>query len=224
MNESARDAADDGRLIAGRVAYYEPLRPPDALIAEADRLVAEATEAKLPGAEGLLREALERLVDAFLVDRRGHAESFTAAHALGRQIVERFGCPFSFEPDGQIWRLRCGVLALHSRIGLSPGGPTIGQCSICAAGDFECDHLNGQVYDGKRCYRLITRFDLKEVSLTPRPYDPRCYRLDDIRSAREVERAHNGPLAPGESLVCEHCLECSGSPREDDLDPASWGS
>jgi hypothetical protein len=221
------DPVDDTRdayLISGYVAYFEPLRPPHELRAEAEELIEQAAAAAPRLAESLQRSALERLVDAFLIDRRGHAECFSAAHVLGRDIVQRFGCPLTFDAERQAWILRCGVLALHSRLGLSPGGPTIGECSICGAGDFECDHVNGELYDGERCYRLITRFDLKEISLTPRPHDPRCYRLDTVVSTREVERRHGGPLAAGESPVCEHCATCPGAegPADDDLNPGAW--
>jgi hypothetical protein len=218
------DDTSDGYTISGYVAYFEPLRPADELQAEAEELIEQASAAAPRLAESLQRSALERLVDAFLSDRRGHPESFAAAHLLGLQILQRFGCPFTFDAERQAWILRCGVLALHSRVGASPGGPTIGQCSICGAADFECDHINGEVYNGERCYRLITRFDLKEISLTPRPHDPRCYRLDTVISAREVERRHGGPLAAGESPVCEHCATCRGAqgPREDDLNPEAW--
>ena len=85
--------------------------------------------------------------------------------------------------------------------------------------------INGEVYDGERCYRLITRFDLKEISLTPRPHDPRCYRLDTVISARAVEREHGGPLAAGEFPVCEHCASCRGVQGPtgcNDLNPEAW--
>jgi hypothetical protein len=218
------DDTRDGYVISAYVAYFEPLRPPDELRAEAEELIEQAAAAAPRLAESLQRSALERLVDAFLIDRRGHAECFSAAHLLGREILQRFGCPFTFDAEEQAWNLRCGVLALHSRLGVSPGGPTVGECSICGAADFECDHVNGELYDGERCYRLITRFDLKEISLTPRPHDPRCYRLDTVISAREVERRHGGPLARGESPVCEHCATCTGAhgPTDEDLNPEAW--
>jgi hypothetical protein len=224
MTEPTDDTLDEERIISGYVAYFEPLRPPDELIGEAGEFIEKAAAAEPRLAESLQRSALERLVDAFLVDRRGHAECFSAAHLLGREILRRFGCPFTFDAERKVWILRCGVLALHSRVGTSPGGPTIGECSICGAADFECDHINGEVYDGKRCHRVITRFDLREISLTPRPHDPRCYRLDTVISAREAERRHGGPLAPGETPICEHCATCPGAegPTSEDLNPEAW--
>jgi hypothetical protein len=213
---------DEGIVISGYFAYYEPLRPPSELIHEAEILEAAASTADPADQERLLRAAAEHFVDAFLVDRRGHTSAFTEAHRLGRQIATKFGCPYTFDEAQDAWVLKCGIHALHSRLGLSPGGPTIGQCSICGAADFECDHLNGELYDGQQCFRLITHWDLREVSLVTRPYDPRCYRLDRVVSARDAESTRGRPLLAGEAPFCEHCLECTGVPAEDDLSPETW--
>jgi hypothetical protein len=194
MAEPTDDTPDE-QIISGYAAYFEPLRPPDELTAEADELIEKAAAAEPRLAESLQRSALERLVDAFLVDRRGHAESFSAAHLLGREILQRFGCPFTFDAEREVWILRCGVLALHSRLATSPGGSTIGECSICGAADFECDHVNGEVYDGKRCHRIITRFDLREISVTPRPHDPRCYRATNRRASPSARTVFGLPTA-----------------------------
>ena len=84
MTEPTDETLDGPRIISGYVAYFEPLRPPDELTAEAEELVEKASTVEPHLAESLQRTALERLVDAFLVDRRGHAECFSAAHLLGR--------------------------------------------------------------------------------------------------------------------------------------------
>ena len=119
--------------------------------------------------------------------------------------------------EASVWSVRSPQPA-----GLSPGGSTLGQCSICGAGDFECDHVNGEVYDGARCFRVITRFDLTEVSLVSRPYDPRCYKLDKVIPVSEVERQLGRRPGPGESLACEHCQACVGAPTDDELNPTAW--
>jgi hypothetical protein len=131
MTEPIDDTPDE-HVISGYVAYFEPLRPPDDLTAEAEELIEKAATAEPQLAESLQRTALERLVDAFLVDRDGHAECFSAAHLLGREILERFGCPFTFDAERKVWILRCGVLALHSRLGTSPGVPRSGSVRSAA--------------------------------------------------------------------------------------------
>lgn len=221
MSEAPAD--DEGVVVSGYVAYYEPLRPAAGYVREGARLEANGlTAPNCREKERLLRAAAEQYVNAFLVDRVGHRAAFSEAHRLGRQILGEFGCPYMLREDEQSWVLKCGVRALHSRLGLSPGGPTVGQCSICGAADFECDHLNGEIYGGQRCFRLITRWDVREVSLVTRPYDPRCYRLDDVVSARAAERARGRPLLPNEAPACDHCATCRGIPTEDDLSPEKW--
>jgi hypothetical protein len=220
MSEPTGD--DEGVVISGYVAYYEPLRPAADYMRDAETHESSAAIASGREKERLLRAAAEHYVNAFLVDRVGHRAAFGKAHRLGRQILREFGCPYTLREDGQAWVLKCGVRALHSRLGLSPGGPTLGQCSICGAADFGCDHLNGEVYNGQRCFRLITRWDVREVSLVTKPYDPRCYRLDDVVSVRAAERARGRPLLPNEAPACEHCATCRGIPSNDDLSPEEW--
>ncbi len=214
---------DEGLVISGYVAYYEPLRSAREYMQEAAKLEADAhADAKSHEKEQLLRAAVEQYVNAFLVDRIGHQSAFAAAHRLGRQLLEEFGCPYELDADRTSWVLKCGIHALHSRVGLSPGGPTLGECSICGAADFECEHLNGEIYDGEACFRLITRWDLREVSLVTRPHDPRCYRLDEVVSVRSAERARGRPLLPNEVPVCTHCGGCKGAASETDLRPETW--
>ena len=214
-------------LIGGYAAYTSPI--PDALPA---RLAAVATAEAAAvaigkgetGAEEQGRQALELLVEAFLLDRGANRDCFTLAHRLGGEIERRFGCPWTFDPGRDAYENACGVLALHNRFGLSPGGPTVGECSICGAGDFECDHVPGRRYGGERAHRVITEFDMREISLVSVPRDPRCYRVHFPKSRQEVEHRHGGPLRPGEKPICTHCRECTGSegPGADDLDPSRW--
>ncbi len=223
---SPGDSTEGDLRIAGYAAYFEPLQPPAVLKADAESLIARARSVPPTEAEPPLRAAIERLVDAFLVDRRGHADCFAAAHTLGREVLERFGCHFMLDPKGESWSMQCGVLALHSRIGLSPGGSTLGRCSVCGASDFECDHVPGEIYAGEPCHRVIVRFDVNEISLVQKPYDPRCYRVYSPIPVPEMERIQGRPLAQGEVPLCEHCGACPGAqgPTEEDLNPDSWRS
>ena len=216
LNVTAR--LNEGILISGRAAYTGGVPDPRALAREARRRAHEGilmlkTEPRT--AEEVLRLAIELMVDAFLLDRRGNAKLFAGAHRLGARLQERFSCRWTPTEDGKHFENPCGVLALHSRIGLSPGGRTWGRCSICGAGDFQCDHVVGQTYDGERCYREIYRWDGDEISFTPRPRDPRCFRVWVLVPKSEV-----GSRNP----VCTHCRHCIGrdEPARDDLDPTIW--
>jgi hypothetical protein len=221
-------ATDEGLLVSGYAAYFEAPPNPVALAA---RALAAATRAERamaasePDGERLGRTAIELLVDAFLLARRENRACFTLAHRLGRNLSQRYGCRWSYDGEKRVFKNECGILtALHSRVGLSPGGVAFSVCSICGAGDFECDHVPGRDYEGERCMRTITDWRLDEISLVRIPRDPRCYRIGHPVSLADAERRHGGPLGPGERPVCEHCRECYGieGPSEADLDPTSW--
>ncbi len=219
---------NQGRF-AGRVACYEPLLPARVFAREAKRLRCMAFVAERGGAadaESLFRRAVERFVDAFLIDRVGHASCFSDAHALGRHVAETYGCPMESSDDGY-WTVSCGVLALHQRLGLSFAGPTLGRCSVCGADDFQCDHLARETYDGVYCYREVHKVDLHEVSVVQFPEDPRCYRLQVARTPKEVQQARGRPLRRGEVPICTHCTECravESGPCREDLDQSLWPS
>jgi len=222
--------SDDEIRISGYAVYYEPLRPAPVLARKARRLCHEAGVAERAGdprAEQLYREAIEHFVDAFLIDRPGHAVCFTEAHAIGRHVAERYGCAMKHAGDGY-WTAPCGVLALHRRLGASWAGPTIGQCSVCRAGDLECDHVPGRWYEGVHCHRIVVEAELRDISLVPFPDDPRTYRTEIARTPREIRAVRGRPLRRGEVPLCTHCTEsCDGAdrgPREGDVDQSLWSA
>ena len=218
-----------GPLIAGYAAYTSPVPPAGATRARGIAMAGAAGAAMAAGsadAEEQARAALEVLVDAFLLNRRGNRDCFDRAHALGRTINRRFGCAWSFDAERNVYENTCGVLALHNRLGLSPGGPTVGACSICGASDFQCDHVPGRRYEGRFCQRVIVEFNLEEISLVTVPRDPRCYRVHFPKPREEVERLRGRPLRRGEQPLCSHCEGCAGieGASEEDLDPSRWDS
>ena len=207
--------------VTGRAAFFGLPLPPTQLRQQAEDKLDRARQVRNKrDVEPLLRGAVEDLVDSFLFDRRGHTSAFSAAHAVGRRLTVEFGCPMKAVDDG--WVSECGIHALHSRMALSPGGVTHGRCSVCGAGDFECEHVPGRSYSGQRCIRVVEQFHLEEVSFVRIPNDPRCYRVWPVRSASEVssrtERGHGQSTVPS----CEHCRTCHGRPTLEDLSPEAW--
>lgn len=212
------------RIVRGLVASYEPMLPASVFAKQGRQLRYEAHWAlrqnERTRAEKLYRRAIERLVDAFLVDRRRQQEAFVVAHRVGRQVLDTFGCPMRSDDGGANWETRCGILALHQRIGSSFGGPTSGQCSICGAEDFECVHVPGRRYGDDWYVREIYNVDLREVSYVSFPGDPRCYRTEALVSRAEVEKAYGGPLPAGVVPECTHCVDCRGA--KDGPAPKTW--
>ena len=217
-----------GVRIAGRAAFYEPPLPSGDLQKKTERLLSEAAKAledgNDKGAESAFREAIECFVDAFLLNRRGNASAFTAAHQLGAFVSERFGCPLQ-SSDGKWWHADCGISALHSRLGNSIAGTSRGRCSICSAEDFGCEHVPGHLYDGESCIRIVYEMSIDEVSLVPFPEDPRCYRVDVLHSLSEIEASVGEALPTGATPTCVHCEQCPGAnsgPCADDIDQTLW--
>lgn len=211
---------NEGILISGRASYHGAV--PDARrLARAARRQAYEGQLQLKtaphAAESVLRHALEMLVDAFLLNRRANAPLFADAHRLGALLQERFGCRWRTTENGKNLENPCGVLALHARVGLSPGGRTWGHCSICGADDFQCDHIPGCFYEGVHCFREIYRWDGEEISFTPRPRDPRSFRVWVLVPKAEVPQA---------TPVCEHCRYCVGKAgaSASDMDPGLWSA
>jgi hypothetical protein len=212
-------------VISGMAVYYDPPLAPKALEEEGSKLVARARRDLEQGngeaAETKLREAIERYVDAFLLDRGGHSSAFVVAHRIGAFVSKRFGCPMKSD-DGRRWNTGCGVWALHSRFGSSIGGTTRGNCSICSAGDLECDHIPGQRYDDELCVRIIFKLDLNEISVVPFPEDPRTYRLELSRTTSEIEDMSGEVSQSGAIPTCVHCEVCPGTPTAEDIDQTLW--
>ena len=217
---------DDQRRISGYAAYYEPLLPAPVLARQARRLRYEAFLAERSdprAAEALFRQAIERFVDAFLVDRAGHAQCFTEAHVIGRHVAETFECPMTSSEDGY-WTVPCGVLALHQRLGLSFAGPTLGRCSgaeptTSTATIFRAPGTTASTATAGSHGRA------REISLVQFPEDPRCYRVQTARTPRELREARGRPLRRGEVPICTHCVECEAverGPRVDDVDQSLW--
>lgn len=222
------DGVGEGPRFVGRAANYEPPLPPKDLQKKTERLLSEAAKALKDGndreAEPAFRAAIECLVDAFLLNRRGNASAFTAAHQLGAFVSERFGCPMQ-SSDGEWWYANCGISALHSRLGNSIAGTSRGRCSICSAEDFGCEHVPGHLYDGESCIRIVYEMSIDEVSLVPFPEDPRCYRVNILHSLSEIEASVGEALPVGATPNCVHCEQCSGAssgPNADDIDQALW--
>ena len=155
----------------------------------------------------------------------------------GRWVRERFGC--WLERDGEQYYRTCPADLAHTRIGLSPGmSNVIRECSVCGLDPRLCRHVKGMVYEAPRrliggrcnvcglascghydgelgqvpCSHLITKVDLDEVSLVPRPAQPMA-RLGRVKVDRRDLEAHVGPRGwrPGMDVSCDKCLSaCHG--------------
>lgn len=61
------------------------------------------------------------------------------------------------------------------------------KCSICKYDYDECDHIKGEMYNGKLCLREIHGFELEEVSIVERSADKRCRVTTIQRNGKNVD-------------------------------------
>jgi hypothetical protein len=95
------------------------------------------------------------------------------------------------------------------------------RCSICGAGELECDHLPGETYDGEECLSVVESIGpLGHVAFTANPdFTYTWYRDQEVSTADIVADGTVG--AAGDPATCSHCQECAGlnDPSAGDLDP-----
>jgi hypothetical protein len=170
-------------------------------------------------AAGLARHAIGDLVEAFLHERTGNADLFARAHRVGALLSTTASCFWS--PGPEKYTLRCPIYALHQTWATSIAMTVTTRCSICGAGELECDHLPGETYDGKECHSVAESIGpLGHVALTANPdFTYTWYRDQEVATKELVA---DGIIAgAGAPATCSHCQECAGlnGPSPGDLDP-----
>jgi hypothetical protein len=170
------------------------------------------------GAE-LARRAIADLVEAFLHDRIGNADLFARAHRLGALLSTTAKCFWS--PGPESYTLSCPIYALHQTWATSIAMTVTTRCSICGAGELECDHLAGDEYDGNECQRVVESIGpLGHVALTANPdFTYTWYR--DQQAPTSALIADGVIRSVGDPATCSHCTGCPGfhGPGPGDLDP-----
>jgi hypothetical protein len=120
--------------------------------------------------------------------------------------------------DGVYYR-ECPVDLGHLRVGFSVETRVDkSECSICGLDPDECDHIPGELYDGRECCILITKAQILAVALVANPRF-RNARFGSLLLGTTTElRAALGPnFRPGVRLSCDKCLAgCHGLNRNFD--------
>ncbi len=165
------------------------------------------------------RRAIADLVEGFLHDRTGNADLFRRAHQVGALLSATARC--FWVPGPQEYTLRCPVYALHQTWATSVAMTITTRCSICGAGELECDHLPGETYGGEECWSVAESIGaLGHIAFTANPdFTYTWHRTQQVSTAEIV--ADGTIAAAGDPATCSHCQECSGldGPSADDLDP-----
>jgi hypothetical protein len=169
------------------------------------------------------RRAIADLVEAFLHDRTGNIDLFARAHRVGALLSATARCFWT--PGTEMYTLRCPIYALHQTWATSVAMTVTTRCSICGAGELECDHLPGEIYDGEECRSVAESIGpLGHVALTASPdFTYTWYRDQQVSTAEIV--ADGTIAATGDPATCSHCQQCPGlnGPTAGDLDRSGAG-
>lgn len=172
-------------------------------------------------AEESLRSAIDHLVEAFLEARHENQGLFTLAHRIGRIVEVEFGCALEYNEKEDTYNHRCPIRGLHSSMGMSIAWFQPTRCSICAAPDFECDHIPGDRYQGVECRRISDGPVIDHVALTANPDFAYTFHIVVPTPRAEIEQ-DLGKLNPGQPVYSDHCRDCPGAdlgPTPADLNP-----
>lgn len=167
----------------------------------------------------LARRAIADLVEAFLHDRTANANLFARAHRVGALLSATAKCFWTSGPE--MYTLRCPIYALHEPWATSIAMTVTTRCSICGAGELECDHLPGESYDGEECQSVAESIGPRgHVALTANPDFTYTWYRDQQAPTAEII-ADGTIAAAGDPATCSHCQECAGlhGPSAGDLDP-----
>lgn len=175
-------------------------------------------------AKTALLNAQRLLVEAFLEDRKRNARFFVWAHRVGVIREERRDCTWTYDSERDTFSLECPMQAIHSRVGMSIALMSRHRCSICGAGDFQCDHIEGLTYDGVQCEWEQTDIWIDHVAVTQNPDFTYTFHNSIPRSRQEIEAELGEDWEEGKTLFSTHCLDCYGRhfARPDDVDTSLW--
>lgn len=173
-----------------------------------------AAKATLLGLRGQLQEVMDRseFRDPALFES-AHELVDEVGTLLRRHYSESCILPYR---DGAYYR-ECPVDLAHLRVGLSPEIRVLeSKCSICNLDPEDCDHVPGEMYDGRECVSVITKAEPTAVAIVANPRQL-VTRFTSIPAGTTAElSAALGPkFRPGVQLNCGLCLsDCAGFNRD----------
>jgi hypothetical protein len=110
-------------------------------------LLSSRAEEQLRNALGVLVAAIDPVSDpASAAAGKPHE----IAHMLGRLARTKYGCRLEPKPDGS-YAHKCSIALGHLAYGWSPAFVYELRCSICGNPAENCEHIEGQSYEGGEC-------------------------------------------------------------------------
>jgi len=161
-------------------------------------------------AKQLLEKALKYL-DLSLESEPYWAEYLESKGKLEVFIHQKFGCDASF--DGKVWTTSCyKVSRALGLLGVSPGMTQRFECSICGKDPVMCEHVLGQIYNGRVALAVAKDIRPDHIAIVDEPMQleayilPRPLTADMLRSILPSKLA-KAIIARRKPLTCKDLLK-----------------
>lgn len=181
-----------------------------AMISNSYKMRARRFGEKSKQIKGLLEEALKYL-DLSLKSEPYWEEYLKRKRKLEVFIHQKFGCEASF--DGKVWATSCyKVSRALGLLGISPGMTQRLECSICGKDPVMCEHILGQIYNGRLALAVARDIKFDHISIVDEPMQRETYILPRPLTADMLRRILPSKLAEDvianrRPLTCKSLLE-----------------
>lgn len=144
-----------------------------AMISNAFKMRARANKEKSVRERDILSRALENLKKA-LKFHQYWAEYMESGGKIETYLHQNYGCDVS--TDGKTWSTSCYKISKAlGLLGVSPGWTLDLECSICGKDPLNCEHVPGEIYDGKVALKVARNIEIEELSLVDEPMQLETY-------------------------------------------------
>jgi hypothetical protein len=164
-----------------------------AMISNSYKMRARRLKENSKQTKGLLEKALESL-NLSLKHEPYWAEYLESKGKLESFIHQKFGCEASF--DGKVWATKCYKVSRALGLpGVSPGMTLRFECSICGKDPVMCEHIAGQIYDGRVALRVAKDIKFDHLSIVDEPMQRETYIMPRPLTADMLRRILPSRLA-----------------------------
>lgn len=160
--------------------------------------------------KGILGKA-RKYLDLSLKNEPYWVEYLISKGKLETFVHQKFGCEASF--DGKVWTTSCYKVSKALGLpGLSPGMTQDFECSICGKDPIMCEHVLGEIYDGRAALAVAKNIEFDHISIVDEPMQRETYIIPRSLTADMLRRILPSKIAEGviahrRPLTCKDLLK-----------------
>ena len=148
-------------------------------------------------AQGLLIDTLQSL-NKSLEAEPYFAEYLTSKEKIMTYLHQTYGCEATF--DGELWEITCYKLSKALGLfGVSPGFTEQLECSICGKDPIICEHIPGEIYNGRLAIHVAKNIVCDHVAIVDTPMQKETYISPRPLSAQKLREIL--PRKPAEDII-----------------------